>query len=99
MIDLDTHLDVNFVNNIITYHPKCGKDSICNVDIVLNIFADITSNMISCWHISIVKCSYYCKMNPHTYGDLIFDSGAKSHLVEKRQHFQQMVLAQMVVIM
>jgi hypothetical protein len=36
-------------------------------------------------------------MNPHTYGHLIFDKGAKT--MEKRQHFQQMVLAQLAVIM
>ena len=39
------------------------------------------------------------EMNLHTYGHLIFDKGAKNHPVEKRQHFQQMVLAQLAVIM
>jgi hypothetical protein len=38
------------------------------------------------------------EMNPHTYGHLIFDKGAKIIPVDKRQHFQQMVLAQLVVI-
>jgi hypothetical protein len=38
-------------------------------------------------------------MNAYTFGHLIFDKGAKNHPVEKRQHFQQMVLAQLVVIM
>jgi hypothetical protein len=37
-------------------------------------------------------------MNPHTYSHLIFD-WMVLHPVEKRQHFQQMVLAQLVVIM
>ena len=39
------------------------------------------------------------EMSPHTYGDLIFDKGAKTIQCEKSQHFQQMVLAQLVVIM
>jgi hypothetical protein len=38
-------------------------------------------------------------MNPHTYGHLIFDKRAKNHPMEKRQHFQQMVLVQLVVSM
>jgi hypothetical protein len=38
-------------------------------------------------------------MNPLTYGHLIFDKGAKTIQWNKRQHFQQMVLAQLVVIM
>jgi hypothetical protein len=37
------------------------------------------------------------EMNPHTYGHLSFDKGAKKHPVEKRQHFQEMVLAQQAV--
>jgi hypothetical protein len=36
-------------------------------------------------------------MNPHTYGHFIFDKEAKNHPVEKRQHFQQMVLVELVV--
>jgi hypothetical protein len=36
------------------------------------------------------------EMNPHTYGHLIFDKGAKTIQGEKRQHFQQMVLVQLV---
>jgi hypothetical protein len=39
------------------------------------------------------------EMNSLTYGHLIFDKGAKNHPVEKRQHFQQMVLAQLAAIM
>jgi hypothetical protein len=38
------------------------------------------------------------EMKAHTYGHLIFDKGAKT-IQWKRQHFQQMVLAQLVVIM
>jgi hypothetical protein len=38
------------------------------------------------------------EMNPHTYGHLIFDKELKSSS-GKRQHFQQMVLAQLAVIM
>jgi hypothetical protein len=38
------------------------------------------------------------EMNPHTYGHLIFDKGAKT-IQWKKEHFQQMVRAQMVVIM
>jgi hypothetical protein len=37
-------------------------------------------------------------MNPHTYDHLIFDKGAKRVQWKKRQHFQQMVLAQLAVI-
>jgi hypothetical protein len=37
-------------------------------------------------------------MNPQTYCYLIFEKGAKNHQVEKRQHFQQMVLAKLAVI-
>jgi hypothetical protein len=39
------------------------------------------------------------EMNPHTYGYLIFDKGAKTIQWKKRPHFQQMVLAQLAVIM
>jgi hypothetical protein len=40
------------------------------------------------------------EMNPHTYGHLIFDKGAKTiQWKKKRQHFQQMSLAQLAVIM
>ena len=39
------------------------------------------------------------EMNPHTYGQLIFDKEAKTIQWKKRQHFQQMVLAQLAVIM
>jgi hypothetical protein len=39
-------------------------------------------------------------MNTYTYGHLIFDKGAQTiHWEKKRQHFQQMVLAQLAVIM
>jgi hypothetical protein len=38
-------------------------------------------------------------MNLHTYGHLIFDKGDKTIQENKRQHFQQMVLAQVAVIM
>jgi hypothetical protein len=38
-------------------------------------------------------------MNPHTYGHLIFDKGAKTIQWKKRQHFQQMMLAHLAVIM
>jgi hypothetical protein len=37
-------------------------------------------------------------MNPHTYGHLIFYKGAKTIQWKKRQHLQQMVLAQLAVI-
>jgi hypothetical protein len=39
------------------------------------------------------------EMNKHTYGHLIFHKGAKTIQWKKRQHFQQMVLAQLAVIM
>jgi hypothetical protein len=39
------------------------------------------------------------EMNPHTYGHLIFDKGTKTIQWKKRQHFQQMVLAQLAVNM
>ena len=40
------------------------------------------------------------EMNPHTYGHLISDKGARTiQWGGKTQHFQQMVLAQLVVIM
>ena len=39
------------------------------------------------------------KMNPHTYGHLIFDKGAKTIQWIKKQHFQQMVLVQLVFSM
>jgi hypothetical protein len=39
------------------------------------------------------------KMKPHSYGHLIFSKGAKNHPVKQIQHFQQMVLAQLAVIM
>jgi hypothetical protein len=39
-------------------------------------------------------------MNTHTYGHLIFDKEAKTiQWGEKRQHFQQMVMFQLVVSM
>jgi hypothetical protein len=38
-------------------------------------------------------------MNPHTYGHLNLQQGRKTIQWKKRQHFQQMVLAQLVVIM
>jgi hypothetical protein len=61
----------------------------------------------------VIKIAWYCysdrqldqcnrikdpEINPHTYGHLIFDKGAKT-IRGKRQHFQQMVLAQLAVIM
>jgi hypothetical protein len=39
------------------------------------------------------------EMNPHTYSHLIFDKGAKTIQWGWGEHFQQMVLAQLVVIM
>ena len=39
------------------------------------------------------------EMNPHTYGHLIFNKGAITIQWKKRQHFQQMVLAHLSVIM
>jgi hypothetical protein len=39
------------------------------------------------------------EMNPHTYCHLIFHKGAKTIQWEKRQHFQQLVPAQLAVIM
>ena len=38
-------------------------------------------------------------MNPHPYGHLIFDKGAKKHSMEKGQILQQMVLVQLAVSM
>jgi hypothetical protein len=38
-------------------------------------------------------------MKPHTYVHLIFDKRAKTTQWKKRLHFQQMVLAQLAVIM
>jgi hypothetical protein len=38
-------------------------------------------------------------MNPHTCGHLITGKGAKTIQWEKRQNFQQMVLAQLAVSM
>ena len=39
------------------------------------------------------------EMNPHTYGHLSIDKGAKTIQWEKSQHFEQMVLAHLEVIM
>ena len=39
------------------------------------------------------------EMNPHTYGHLIFDKGAKTIQWGGKQHFQQMVLEQLAIIM
>jgi hypothetical protein len=43
----------------------------------------------------------YSEMNPHTYSHLIFDKGAKTIQWggKKKQKFQQMVLAQLVISM
>jgi hypothetical protein len=38
------------------------------------------------------------EMNPHAYGHLIFDKGAKT-IQWKKEHFQQMVLIQLAVSM
>ena len=39
------------------------------------------------------------EMNPLTYGHLVFDKEAKTIQWKNKQHFLQMVLAQLVVIM
>jgi len=39
------------------------------------------------------------EIKPHIYDHLIFDKGAKTMQWKKRQHFQQMVLVQLVVSM
>jgi hypothetical protein len=39
------------------------------------------------------------EINPHTYGLLIFAKGARTIQWKKSQNFQQMVLAQLAVIM
>jgi len=39
------------------------------------------------------------KMNTNTYGHLIFDKGSNIIQWKKRQHFQQMMLVQMVISM
>jgi hypothetical protein len=39
------------------------------------------------------------EMNPHSYGHLIFDKGAKTIQWKKDKYFQQMVLAQLEVNM
>ena len=39
------------------------------------------------------------EMNPPTYGQLIFDKGAKNHPVAKRQHFEQIMLVQLAISM
>jgi hypothetical protein len=38
-------------------------------------------------------------MDPHTYGHLIFNKGAKNIQYNKRQHFQKIVLVQLAVTM
>jgi hypothetical protein len=37
------------------------------------------------------------EMNAHNFIHLIFDKGSKNYPVEKRQHFQQMLLVQVTV--
>jgi hypothetical protein len=39
------------------------------------------------------------EINPHIYGHLIFDKGAKTIQWGKRKHFQQMVLVHLAVSM
>jgi hypothetical protein len=39
------------------------------------------------------------EMNPHTYGHLMFNRGAKTIQLKKKTHFQQVVLVQQVVNM
>jgi hypothetical protein len=39
------------------------------------------------------------KMYPHASGHLIFDKGAKTIQWKRRKHFQQMLPAQLAVIM
>jgi hypothetical protein len=38
------------------------------------------------------------EMNPHTYGHLIFDKGAKTIQWGEKKHFQQMVLSKLEVM-
>jgi hypothetical protein len=35
-------------------------------------------------------------MNPHSYANLIFDKGAKKHMMENQQPLQQMLLGKVV---